>query len=327
MSSRRQFISLLGGTAAAWPLAARAQQPAMPVIGFLSGRGSRDSVGSLAAFQKGLNDAGFIEGKNVAIEYRWAEGHYERLPAMATDLVHRHVAVIVAATNFAAKAAKAATTAIPIVFTTGDDPITTGLVPNLNRPTDNVTGATLMAGVLPAKRLELLHEMVPATKTVGMLVNPKGANADLDPRAVLEAAGQLGIHARVFRASTDRDIDMAFSTVDQLRLHALLVNTDGFFLTQRNQIATLASRHAVPAIYNQREFVEVGGLLSYGARTSDMYHQVGIYAGRILKGEKPADLPVVQPTKFELVINLKAANALGLTIPPGVLALADEVIE
>ena len=211
MSSRRQFISLLGGTAAAWPLAARAQQPAMPVIGFLSGRGSRDSVGSLAAFQKGLNDAGFIEGKNVAIEYRWAEGHYERLPAMATDLVHRHVAVIVAATNFAAKAAKAATTAIPIVFTTGDDPITTGLVPNLNRPTDNVTGATLMAGALPAKRLELLHELVPATNTVGMLVNPKGANADLDPRAVLEAAGQLGIHARVFRASTDRDIDMAFS--------------------------------------------------------------------------------------------------------------------
>ncbi len=299
----------------------------MPVIGFLSGRGPRDSESSLAAFQKGLNQSGFVEDKNVAIEYRWADGEYDRLLAMATDLVQRQVSVIVAATNFAAKAAKGATATIPIVFTTGDDPITTGLVPNLNRPTGNMTGATLMAGALPTKRLELLHELVPTTKIIGMLVNPKGANAELDSRDVIEAARALGIQIHVFRASTDSDIEIAFAAGDREHLHAFLVNTDGFFLTQREQIAALASRYAIPAIYSQREFVEVGGLLSYGASTSDMYYQVGLYAGQILKGAKPAELPVVQPTKFEMVVNVKTAKALGLTVPLTMLALADEVIE
>jgi putative tryptophan/tyrosine transport system substrate-binding protein len=324
--TRREVVTLLGSTAATWPLAASAQQP-MPMIGFLSGRGLNGFARPLASFQSGLEKSGFVEGKNVVIEYRWSEGAYDRLPAMAADLVQRQVAVIVAATNFAAKAAKAATTTIPIIFTTEDDPIKVGLVSNLNRPTGNVTGATLMAGALPTKRLELLHKLVPTAKSIGMLINPSNANADLDANDVIEAGHVLGIQVPVFKAGTESEIETAFHTVDQQRLRPVLVNTDGLFLTRRSQIAELASRYAIPALYNQREFVEVGGLLSYGSDSSDMYYQVGLYTSRILRGEKPADLPIVQPTKFELVINLKTAKALGLDMPPTLLALADEVIE
>jgi putative tryptophan/tyrosine transport system substrate-binding protein len=327
---RREFITLIGGAAGLsllWPLATHAQQPAMPVIGFLSGRGLHDSVRSLEAFQNGLSEAGFIERKNVAIEYRWADGDYNRLPAMASDLVHRQVAVIVAATESAARAAKSATVTIPIVFTTGSDPIAIGLVPNLNRPTGNVTGATLMAGALPTKQLELLHELVPTVTAIGMLVNPSDSNAESSVRTVLEAARALGMQVHVLRASTPRDIDIAFTTINRLGLRGIFVTTDAFFLTQRDQITLLAARNTVPATYNQREFVEVGGLLSYGASTSYMYRQVGAYAARILHGAKPTDLPIVQPTKFELVINLRSAKALDIEVPPTLLARADEVIE
>lgn len=324
---RREFISLLGGATVTWPLAAGAQQPAMPVIGLLGSRSARDSASALAAFQKGLNETGFAAGKNVAIEFRWADGQYDRLPALAADLMRLQVAVIVAGGNAAAQTAKASTTTTPIVFTTGDDPIATSLVTYLNRPGGNITGATLMAGSLPTKLLELLHELVPAATTIAILVNSDNSNAETDTAAVHLAARALGVQTHTVRASTEREVETVFATVSQIGASALLVNADSFFLTRRDQLAALAARHTIPTAYVSRDFVEAGGLMSYGASVTEMYRQVGLYAGRILKGEKPADLPVVQPIKFDLVVNLKAANAMGLTIPESFLLRADEVIE
>jgi putative ABC transport system substrate-binding protein len=326
--NRRQFITLLGGAAVAWPLAVRAQQPAMPVIGFLSNISPAPIARPLAAFRKGLQEIGYVEGQNVAIEFRWAEGHNDRLSELADDLVKRRVAVIVATGGgVSALAAKALTTTIPIVFSTATDPVQLGLVAGLSRPGGNATGVFVLANSLEAKRLGLLHEMVPQAQTIAMLVNPQAPGAASQLAEAQAAAHTLARQIVVVKASSEPDLDVAFTTLSRLRAEALLVAADPFFNTRREQLVALAARHAIPAIYEFREFALAGGLMTYGTSLAGAYHQVGVYTGKILKGEKPENLPVVQPTTFEMIINLKAAQVLGLTVPPALLALADEVIE
>jgi putative tryptophan/tyrosine transport system substrate-binding protein len=322
---RRTFISLLGG-AAAWPLAARAQQSPMPVIGILSGTNREER--QIEAIRQGLAEGGFVDGRNVAMEYRWAEGQFDRLPAMAADLVQRQVAVILAMQSPRAPlSAKAATTSIPIVFSIGGDPVRLGLVASLNRPGGNVTGATFLVNTLGAKRLELLREMVPAGALIGLLVNPKNPAAQGEIKDVEPAAQALGFRLHIQHASSEGELAGAFSSFVQHRINALAVAADAVFNSRRNQLIALAARNALPAVYFIRDFADAGGLMSYGGSPDDAYRLAGAYAGRILKGEKPADLPVQQSTKVELLINLKTANAMGLTLPPTLLARADEVIE
>jgi putative ABC transport system substrate-binding protein len=324
---RREFITLLGGVAAAWPLAARAQQPAMPVIGFLNGASPEGYAPYVAAFHQGLKEAGYVEGQNVAIEYRWAQGQYDRLPALAADLVRRQVAVIAVGTNPAAPAAKAATATVPIVFTTGLDPVKEGLVASLNRPGGNLTGVTALAVEVAPKALELLHKLVPAATVIALLVNPTNPSAQALSRDLQTAARTLGLQLHILHASTERDFDTVFATFLQLRAGGLVIGTDGFFNTQSERLATLTVRHAVPAIFPYREFTAAGGLMSYGVSITDLYRLVGVYTGRILRGEKPGDLPVQQSTKFQFVINLQTARALGIEVPNSIQLLADELIE
>jgi putative ABC transport system substrate-binding protein len=325
---RRTFITLLGG-AAAWPLAARAQQPAMPVIGFLGVTFAGEQPHWLAAFRKGLGETGYVEGHNVSIEYRWAEGQYNRLPELAADLIHRHVSVIVTPpSNPAALAAKAATTAIPIVFSVAEDPVRLGLVASLSRPGGNATGINFFSTEIFSKRLSLLHDLVPKAVRIAVLVNPANAPAtEATLHDIPEAARALGLQIQVLNASNGDEIDVAFTTLASDRVDALLVGPDSFFASRRVQIAILSARHLVPAVYGLRDYAEAGGLISYGADVTDSVRQQGVYAGRILKGTKPADLPVVQSTKFELVINLRTAKAIGLKVPATLLSRADEVIE
>jgi ABC-type uncharacterized transport system substrate-binding protein len=323
---RREFITLLGGSAA-WPLAARAQQPAMPVIGFLRPSSAESVVHLVAAFRAGLKEMGFVEGQNVAIEYRWADGQEDRLGEIAAELVRRQVAVIVTpGSTPAAHAAKAATTTIPIVYTSGVDPVESGLITSLNRPGGNVTGIYQLSVDFVAKRLGLLHELVPTVTTIAVLVNPANTRvAELTAKEAQVAARALGLEIRLFPTRDRRDIDTAFIDIAHQRIGAVLVSADAFFTGRRVQLATLATRFAIPAIFPVREYAEVGGLMSYGENLADTWRRLGIYVGRVLKGEK--GLPVEQSAKFEFVINLQTARALGLTIPPGLLAIADEVIE
>jgi putative ABC transport system substrate-binding protein len=324
---RRAFITLLGGAAAAWPLAARAQQPALPVIGFLS-TGSPQSFAPLfAAFHRGLNDSGYVDGQNVKIEYRWAEGRYDQLPALAAELVHRQVSLIAAITPPAAQAAKAATATIPVIFLSGVDPVKLGLVTSLNRPGGNVTGATLFAAGLEPKCMELLRELVPNAAAVAVLVNPNFPEAESQMKDSSSAAHAIGLQSVILRASSESDIDAAFAGLVEQRIGVLLVAPDPFFYSQGNRLIALAARHAVPTAYPFRDFAVIGGLMSYGNSVADGWRQTGVYVGRVLKGDKPGDLPVIQPTKFEFVINLRTAKALGLDVPDKLLALADEVIE
>ena len=325
---RRQFITLLGGAAVVVPFGARAQQATMPVIGFLHPTSPDANADRLRAFRQGLKDTGYVEGENVAIEYRWAEAQFDRLPALAAELVHRQVAVIVAGTLSAVVAAKAATTVIPIVFAVAEDPAALGLVASLARPGGNLTGINFFNYELVAKRLELLRELVPGAASVAVLVNPTIAGpTEITVKGVDAAARAIGLQVRVLNASTSHEIDAAFATFVRERPDALFVGGDTVFASRRVQLAHLATRHTIPAIYAQREYTEAGGLMSYGTNVADAYRQVGVYTGRILKGAKPADLPVVQSTKFELVINAQTARTLGLTVPPALLARADEVIE
>ena len=323
---RRDFITLLGG-AVAWPLAVRAQQSAMPVIGYLQAGSPGPSARPVEIFRQSLAEAGYVEGRNVAIEYRWAEGQYDRLQALAEELVRRQVAIIVAAPTPAALAAKTATATIPIVFSAAGDPVKLGLVGSLARPGGNATGVNFFQAELGAKQLGLLHELVPTAARIGLLVNPANANVEGVTQDVTAAAAVFGVRIDIVQARDSREIEAAFATLVRNKADALLVGADSFFFNRRLQLATLATRHAIPAIYFVRELAEAGGLMSYGTSVTDVYRQLGVYTGHILKGAKPAELPVVQSTKFELVINLPTARALGLIIPPGVLAIADEVIE
>jgi putative ABC transport system substrate-binding protein len=326
---RREFMALLGGTAAAaWPLAARAQQSAMPVVGFLSSRSPAEAASDLEAFRRGLGQTGYFEGKNVTIEYRWAEGHYDRLPAMAAELVARQVAVIAAVGGDpSGLAANAETTTIPIVCSLGGDAVQAGLVTQLNRPGGNVTGVTIMVDEMGPKRLELTHQLLPSASTLAVLINPKFPPNLAEARDVQAAAHSLGLQITLLDASSESEIDTAFAVLIQRKVDALIINSDPFMLGQRRQIVQLAARHNIPAVYFLREFVDAGGLMSYGPSLANSYRQVGIYIGRILKGEKAAELPIVQPTKFDLVINLQTARSLGLEIPTNLLVRADEVIE
>ena len=327
MMRRREFITLLGGVAV-WPVAARTQQAAMPVIGFLHAGLPESFAHLVAAFRKGLSESGYVEERSVTIEFRWAQGQYDRLPELAAELVRRRVAVIVAPGGMpAAIAAKAATTTIPIVFGTGSDPVQYGLVASLSRPGGNVTGVSAMNVELTAKRLGLLHDLLPGAAHFAVLVNPNSPFTESAITDLRKAASSIGRQLEVLTASTNHDINAAFATLVQKRADALFINGDAFFTSRVVQLATLAVHHRVPAIYSVREFVAVGGLISYGASFADMFRQVGIYTGRILRGEKPADLPVLQATRFELVINAQTARMLGLTVPEKLLVAADEVIE
>jgi ABC-type uncharacterized transport system substrate-binding protein len=329
MIGRREFITLLGGVSAAWPLAARAQQPAMPVIALLNGGRADVAVRNGAAFRKGLSETGCVEGRNVTVEYHWLEGQYDHVPALVADLIHRRVAVI-ATPGFtpAALAVKAATATIPVVFGAGDDPVKLGLVASLNRPSGNVTGINFFVHEIVSKRLALLRELVPAAARIAVLVNPAGAEAaEATLKAARDAASALGLQINALNAATAGEIDAAFAVLGREGADALFVAGDSFFFSRRGQFATLAARDRLPTSYALREFAEAGGLMSYGTNLADMFRQVGIYAGSIVNGAKPADLPVLQSTKFEFVINLKTAKALGLEVSPMLLARADEVIE
>ena len=325
---RREFITLLGGAVAAWPLAARAQQPVLPVIGFLSSTSSKGYTPYLAAFREGLREGGFVEGQNVKIEYRWADDHYERLPELAADLVTRRVALIAAAGGSpAALAAKSATTTIPIVFQIGVDPVKAGLVSSLNQPGGNITGFANLALEVGPKRLELLHRLVPNATNIAVLVNPARSNVEAETKDMQSAANKLGLQLNVLYASTERDFDKVFATSVQLRAGGVVISGDPFFNTRSEELAAMAIHYMVPAIYQFHEFAAAGGLVSYGSSIKNTHREAGIYTARILKGEKPADLPVQEPNKVELIINLKTAKTLGLEIPPSILTSADEVIE
>jgi putative tryptophan/tyrosine transport system substrate-binding protein len=324
---RREFISLIGGAAVTWPLAARAQQPAMPVIGFLGSNSTGMWAGHLRAFRQGLSEIGYVEGRNVAIEYRWAQNEPNLLAEMAADLVRHRVSVIAAGSTSAALAAKVATATIPIVFESGGDPVQAGLVASLDRPGDNVTGVSSMNAELPSKQLGLLHELLPQAMRFAVLVNPNYSYSESVVTGLRVAAGAIGRQIEVLSVSTNRDINTVFASLAQKQSDALLVSTDTLFIDRYVQLVTLATRHAVPAIYPWREIVEIGGLMSYGSNVADLFRRTGIYIGRILKGEKPADLPILRATKFELVINLQTAKTLGIDVPPTLLARADEVIE
>jgi len=325
---RREFMALVGRAAVAWPLAARAQQPVMPVIGFVNSAPRQGQEPQLAAFLKGLADVGYVEGRNVAIEYRWAEGQNDRLAALAADLVRRQVAVIAATSAPAALAAKMATTTIPIVFETAADPVKLGLVTSLSRPGGNVTGVTRLNVAIAPKRLELLHELIPTARVIALLVDPNNvAIAETNISDAQATARSLGLELHVLNASTERDFDTVFAELIRLRADGLVIGASGLFLARQEQLAKLAARNAVPAVFATREFVAAGGLMSYGGSVADSYRQVGVYTGRILKGEKPADLPVQQATKVEFYINLKNAKALGLNVPNTLIGRADEVIE
>jgi len=325
---RRQFIALLGG-AATWPLAAHAQEATKPVIGVLGATSAQGFAAQLAAFRQGLSEAGFVEGRNVAIEYRWADGHYDRLPGLAADLVSRKVAVIATiGGNAALVAAKAATTTIPVVFHSGLDPVKAGFVASLNRPGGNLTGVVTLSVDTGQKRLELIHEVVPAATTLGLLLNPANkVVTETLSKDTQTGARALGLQLRVLNASTEREIEDAFANLKQMQVGGLVISTDGFFVSQSEQLAALTVRYAIPAIFQYRAFAAAGGLMSYGGSVTDSYRLSGVYTGRILKGEKPADLPVQQDTKVELIVNLKAAKALGLTVPMSLLGRADEIIE
>jgi putative tryptophan/tyrosine transport system substrate-binding protein len=328
---RRKFIKLVGGTALAWPLSARAQQPAMPVVGFLDGASAWESANLAIAFRRGLSEAGYVEGRNVLVEYRWAEGHYERLPALAADLVGRQARVIAAGGVPALTAAKSASATVPIVFRLGADPVAAGIVASLSRPGGNVTGISTLAGELAPKRLEMLHEFLPHAKVIGGLVNPSNINQTIPQTSntaiLLSAARALDLELHIIDASSERNFEAGFARLAELRAQGLVIASDAFFNSRSEQLAELALRHRLPAIYQYREFVNAGGLMSYGGSLTDAYRLVGIYTGRILKGEKPADLPVQQTTRVELIINMKTAKALGLTFPLTLLGRADEVIE
>ena len=325
---RREFMALTGGATVLWPLGTQAQQPAMPVIGWLSARSPAEAASVLQAFRQGLGQVGYFEGKNVTIEYRWAEGRYERLPALAAELVSRQVTVIAATGGEPSPlAAKAATTTIPIVCTLGGDPVETGLVASLNRPGGNLTGTTVMTLEMASKRVDLLHQVAPSATAVAMLINPKFIPASAEAREVQNAARSLGIDINLLNASTESEIDAAFTTIVEQRNGALIIGTDPFLLGQRDQVVRLAARHMIPTMYFLREFVEAGGLMSYGPNIANGYRQAAVYTGLILNGANPAVLPIVRPTQFQLNLNLKTAKAQGLQIPPLLLALADEVIE
>src|SRR5262245_30597441 len=323
---RREFITLLGG-AATWPLVALAQQSAIPTIGFLRTTRPDASTDLVVALRKGLKETGYVEGQNVTIEYRWAENRHERLSALAADLVRQRCVVIIAGGVDAAFAAKAATATIPIIFVTGEDPIRSGLVGSLNRPGGNVTGVSFVSATVEGKQLGLLREVVPKAAVIGMLVNPASRSFEQQERETQAAARALGQQLHVFKASSERDIDSAFATLTQYQIGALFIAGNALFTGQRDQLVALAARHGMPTLHYSREFVEAGGLMSYGTSIRDAYRQVGVYVGRVLKGEKPADLPIIQSSTFELVINLKTAKTLGLTVPYGLLNAADEVIE